>query len=189
MKRAVILHAMEQNSQGHWYPWLKLQLETRGYQVWTPNLPNPDFPNTQQTTEFLLANKDWDFSDNIIIGHSSGAVEVLYLLQSLPKNIKVKEAVIISSFDRPVPGMEGQHKDVFTEPLDFEEIKASANRFTFIHGADDPWCPVEGARNLVEATGGELILVENGGHFSTSLDSKYTEFPELINILEERNIL
>ena len=83
MKHAVILHAMEQTSRGHWYQWLKSELEERGYAVWVPNLPHSDHPDTEEMTEFLLANKDWDFNDNLLIGHSSGSVEVLYLLQYL----------------------------------------------------------------------------------------------------------
>lgn len=189
MKRALILHAMEQNSSGHWYPWLKQKLEERGYQVWVPDLPNTAHPDTIEMTDFLLANKEWNFNENLIIGHSSGSVEVLYLLQALPENVKASTAVIVSSFDHMVEGMESQHDKMFVRALDFEMIKAHANSFLFLHGSDDPWCPIDGATNLAEETGGELVIIPKGGHFSTSLDPRYTEFPELLNLLKERDLL
>jgi predicted alpha/beta hydrolase family esterase len=188
-KRAVILHAMEQNNQGHWYPWLKSELEKRGYAVWVPNLPHTDHPDTAEMTTFLLGNTDWDFTDNLVIGHSSGAVEVLYLLQALPPGKRVKTAVVASSFEKPVASMETQHDRMFTKPFDFPKIKQSVEMILFVHGDDDPWCPLDGARHLAAETGGELITVPGGKHLSTSLDPRFTEFPEVLELLEERHRL
>lgn len=188
MKRAVILHAMEQSPQGHWYQWLKSQLENRGYEVWVPELPHPEHPDTQEMTRFLLSS-NWDFNKNLLIGHSSGAVEILYLLQALADEATVEAAVLAGSFEKPVPGMESQHDKMFVQPIDFENIKSKTSRLLFVQGEDDPWCPVEGAKHLAEKVDGELIVVPWGGHFSTSLDPRFTEFPELIEILDERNLL
>lgn len=188
MKKAVILHAMDQTPNGHWYQWLKGQLRERGYEVWVPELPHPEYPDTSEMTEYLLSS-DWNFNDNLIIGHSSGAVEVLYLLQSLPANVQIDTAIIVSSFEKMVPGMEKQHSKIFTQKLNFAKLQTKAKRLLFVHGEDDPWCPVSGARSLADQTNGELIVVPKGGHFSTSLDSRYNEFPELIEILESRKII
>ncbi len=189
MKRAVILHAMEQNSQGHWYPWLKSQLETRGYEVWVPDLPHAEHPDTSEMTQFLLSNNIWSFQDNLIIGHSSGSVEVLYLLQALPVDVTVKTAVIVSPFDHPLPGMEQQHDRIFLTPLDLNRVQTRTEKFIFVHGDDDPWCPLDGAASLARQTDGELVVVPGGKHFSTSLDPAYTTFPKLLEILDERGRL
>jgi predicted alpha/beta hydrolase family esterase len=188
VKKAVILHAMEQDSQGHWYPWLKNQLEDRGYEVWVPILPSPEHPDTVEMTKYLLS-MGWDFNKNLLIGHSSGAVEILYLLQALSEGINVETAVLAGSFEKPVTGMEEQHDKMFVGKLNFEKIKTKASNILFMHGEDDPWCPLEGAKNLAKKTDGELVAVSKSGHFSTSLDSKYTEFPELITELEARGLL
>lgn len=190
MKRAVILHATEQDSQGHWYQWLKRELEKRDYEVWVPDLPNSDHPNGVAYNQILL-DKGWDFSDNLLIGHSSGAVQILNLLPRLSDNVIVQTAVFIGSFT-PVLASEPdwlQLKDLFIDPLSFSEIKARTQHRLFVHGSDDPWCPLAGAKTLSRQADGELIVVPGGGHFSTSLDSKYREFSELINILEARQLL
>lgn len=180
---------MDQTSQGHWYPWLQKTLESRGYEVWAPDLPNADHPDTAEMTAFLLSNSHWSFDDNLIIGHSSGAVEVLYLLQALPEKVMVSAAVMTGSFDHMVAGMEAQHDKIFVNPLNFPKITARANKILFVQGSDDPWCPVEGAQNLAHQTGGELVIVEGGKHFSTSLDPAYTAFPKLIEILEQKGLV
>lgn len=188
MKNALILHAMEQNSQGHWYPWLKKYLEDKGYKVWVPDLPNTNLPNNEAAKEMLLSG-DFEFNGSLIIGHSSGAMQALYLLQNLPEGNKVEAAVIVSSFDHPLSGMEAGHAGLFEKPYDFVKIKQNANKIIFVHSDNDPWCPLEGASNLSQQANAELVIVPGGGHFSTSLDLKYKEFPELVELLEKRSVI
>lgn len=180
---------MEQNAKGHWYPWLKVELEKRGYEVFVPNLPSPDLPSTEEMTAYLLNQKDGDYTDDLIIGHSSGAVEILYLLQALSPKTKICCGVLVGSFEKPVMGMEKQHAKMFNTPLDFQKVITHVQKLLFVHGSDDPWCPLEGAQHLAEATHAELVVVPGGKHFSTSLDPAYTEFPELLQILEERDLV
>src|SRR3954465_5483391 len=79
MKRAIILHGTSAQPTSNWFPWLKTKLESEGYEVWVPQLPDADAPNRDTYADFLF-NSGWDFTDSIVIGHSSGAVEVLNLL-------------------------------------------------------------------------------------------------------------
>lgn len=192
MKRAVILHAMtEKTASGHWYPWLKRELENRGYNVWLPEMPSPNLPNAQETTNFLLSNKGWDFNGNLIIGHSWGAVQILHLLQNLSEGVRVKTAVPVSVYSQVLadePDWE-QLKGLFEEPFEFDRIKVAAQKFLFVHGDDDPWCDPKQAEYLAGAVDGELVFIKGGKHFSTSLDPTYTEFPALLELLENRNLV
>jgi predicted alpha/beta hydrolase family esterase len=190
MKRAVILHGMDGHAHAHWFPWLKAQLQKRGYQVWVPNLPKADQPDAKRWTSYLLSH-GWDFNDNLVIGHSAGAVEILQLAQALPDDVVIKTGVLCAAFNHTLPEASDWQvlKGLFQPALDFEVIGKHARQFVFFHAADDPWSPPAHAVSLAKKTGGELVMSPHGKHFSTTLDPEYKQFPRLIEILEARHLL
>lgn len=179
MKNALILHGTGGNSTSNWFPWLKEELEKMGYKVWVPDLPGAEAPNVNRYNEFLL-NSDFEFGpDTIIIGHSSGSVEIFGLLQSLPENVKTGPVYLVGSFKDEL-GREDL-KGLFLEPFDFEKIKTKASKFVFFHSDDDPFCPLDHAKFLCEKVNGELVIIPGQKHFSISTSGeKYKEFPELL---------
>ncbi len=186
MKKAVILHGTDGSPEHNWFPWLKLELEKRGYEVWIPELPGNHTPDRQVYNDFLFSH-GWDFSDNLIVGHSSGAVSTLNLLAD-ERCPHIKTGVLIGAWSH----MEDtdldreQFKDLFPpDGFDFATIKQNADHLLFIHGDDDPYCPLAQAQWLAEQTGSEIIIVPHGGH----LGSKYPQLPELTGALESRNWL
>ncbi|HSW36846.1 MAG TPA: alpha/beta hydrolase [Candidatus Saccharimonadales bacterium] len=186
MKRAVILHGTDGSPEGNWLPWLKAGLENRGYEVWVPNLPNNHAPNRKVYNDFLF-NSEWDFKDNLVIGHSSGAVSILNLLED-SRCPRIKTGVLVGAWARmdETDLDREQFRDLFPQNgFDFEAIKSKTGKLLFLHGDDDPYCPLEQAKWLAEHTGSEIIVIPGGQH----LGSNYPKFPELINALEERNLL
>ena len=187
MRQALILHGTDATPANNWFAWLKEQLEQDGYKVWLPQLPNSDKPNTETYNKFLLSNPDFDFNEEtIIIGHSSGAVEALSLLQYLPDSIKVKAVFLVSAF-RDELGWDAL-TGLFTEPFDFEKVKTKAEKFVFIHSDNDPYVPLEHAQYLAEQVGGELIVKSGQGHFNTELSEQYRAFPELLELIEKNAV-
>lgn len=183
MKQALILHGTDASPSSNWFTWLKEQLEQDGYKVWLPQLPNSDKPSTKTYNEFLLFNPDFAFTnDTIVIGHSSGAVEVLSLLQHLPEGKKVGSCFLVSVF-RDDLGWDAL-KGLFAEPFDFEVIKKKADKFVFLHSDNDPYCPIGHAKYLAEQVGGELIVKSGQGHFNTEISEQYKAFPELLEIIK-----
>lgn len=183
MKNALILHGTDASPFHNWFTWLKEQLEQDGYDVWLPQLPDSATPSTKTYNEFLLSNPNFVFNDEtILIGHSSGAVEILSLLQHLPDDVHIKAAYFASAFkdDLGWDSLTG----LFEEPFDFEKIKARAGKFVFLHSDNDPYVPLEQARYLSEQVEGELIVKTGQGHFNTELSEQYREFPLLFHIIE-----
>ena len=181
MKRAVILHGTDGTPESNWFPWLKQKLEEQGYAVWVPLLPDNHTPNRQTYNDFLLSG-DWDFTDNIVVGHSSGAVEILNLLMD-ERCPHVKLGVMVSAWDHGVPtDMDyEQFVNLFPEGgFDFATIKQKADKLQFIHSADDPYCPLEQAKYLAENLDAPLTIMQSAGH----IGSNFTELPELWNIIE-----
>lgn len=184
MTNVLILHGTDATPNSNWFMWLKGRLIGRGYRVWLPQLPDSEAPDAAAYTKFLLSNKDFKFSDEtILIGHSSGAVEILNLLQHLPKTTRVKAAILVSAFkdDLEMDELSG----LFVEPFDFEKIKQHCGKFIFIHSDNDPYCPLEDAKYLASQTNGEVVVFEEQGHFNTEVGPEYMKFPELIQFIDE----
>lgn len=181
----VILHGTGDTSEGHWFPWLKRELGSRGHQVWAPNLPDADMPNIAVYNKFLLES-GYDFSDSIIIGHSSGAVAINGLLQSLPDNSVIAAAILVGAFkgDLDWESLKGMNVD-----FDYSRIKKHAREFIVIHSDNDPYCPLDGAKEVAEQLDAEFVVLPGAGHFNIGFDPRFNEFPELINILEKRSLV
>lgn len=189
MKKAVILHGTDGSSNANWFPWLKTQLEDKNYEVWVPNLPNNHTPNSRVYNEFLFSS-DWDFTENLIIGHSSGAVSTLNLLAD-DRCPSIDTAVLVGVWARmdETDLDRDQFKDLFPENnWNFEKIKSKAKNFLFLHGRDDPWCPLEQAEYLCKELDGKIKIIDDGQHFSVANDPKWKELPQLMDWLEHNQV-
>jgi len=182
MKNTLILHGTNNDSQRNWFQWLSKELQEKGHVTWVPDLPGADEPNPKIYNQFLF-DSDWEFnSQSVAVGHSSGAVEVLSLLQNLPEGIVIDTAILVGAFKDNLGVAELSR--LFDEAFDFEIIKTRAKRFVFIHSDNDPYCPLEHAEYLSKKLGGELIVLPGEAHFSIlTAGEKYKEFPLLLELI------
>lgn len=183
MKRAVILHGTDGAPDMNWFPWLQEKLEAAGYEVWVPLLPESHTPNREVYNEFLFG-QGWDFTDNIVVGHSSGAVEVLNLLMD-PRCPKIQLGLMVGAWAGGIPNGYDEGNTQFVhlfppEGFDFERIQQHADQLAFLHGEDDPYCPLEQARYLAEQLDAPLTVVPNGHH----LGARFNELPEVWQLIE-----
>ena len=186
MKRALILHGTDGNPNSNWFPWLKSVLETAGYEVWAPLLPNNHTPNRQIYNDFIF-DSEWDLTDSLIIGHSSGAVEILNILDDV-RCPKINTGILVGVWANNT-GTDldtAQYKSVFPETgFNFERIKNNISKLYFIHGDKDPYCPVDQAIWLAKQTASEITVIPEGLH----LGEEITKFPQIIDFLEKQNLL
>ena len=120
MKNALILHGTSGHSSHNWFPWLKGEFEKSNWDVWVPNLPHSERPHPENYIPFLLGDKEWDLNEeSVIIGHSSGAVTILHLLQSLPDDVKVDTCILVGTFNDDLG--EDFLSVLFDTPFDFEK--------------------------------------------------------------------
>lgn len=191
MKKAVLLHGTDGTPNDHWFPWLKKTLERNGYEVYAPELPENHTPN-REIYEKYLRESGWDFTDNLLVGHSSGTTTILNLLMSdwLPK---VKASVLVGTFlnEKLLEGHDwykpGQFDGLFVQDFDIEKIKSKCSEFIFIHGDNDFACSYDDAKEFCDKLSGDFITVKGGGHLSGS--SEITELPQIIDKLKEKNLL
>lgn len=158
------------------------ELEKKGYKVWVPDLPGANRPNIQKYIKFINENKDWKFNyETVIIGHSSGAVAALGILQSLPEGVVIEKAVLVAAFKDSLNW--DALEDLFLEPFDFETIKKHCKKFIFVHSDNDPYIPLDQAKYLTEQLGGELIVKEGHGHFNIESNPEFVKLPFLLGLL------
>lgn len=187
MKNALILHGAANNSSGNWFPWLKQELENKGYKVWVPELPNADHPILKDWLSTVFFNKSWMFDkDSVMIGHSSGATLILRILEKLPPGLKINKAVLVAApLDKgSIPEIQILKEDVTRDPFDFEKIKNSCDKFYLIYSDNDQYdCGERHGKVLKEKLKGELIIKPREGHFNLEKGDQYKQFPEILNLL------
>jgi predicted alpha/beta hydrolase family esterase len=182
VKKAVILHGTGNTPGDNWFPWLKAKLEEQGYEVWVPQLPDSDKPDRDKYADFLFGS-GWDFTGNIVIGHSSGAVEVLNLLMD-KRMPHIRLGVMLSAWMSGLPkGFDDPEQFAHLFPrygFRFHRMRSKADYLAFLHGSDDPYCPLEQAVTLATKLKAPMMIVPNGHH----LGKGFTELPQLWGVLQ-----
>ncbi|MFH0711232.1 MAG: alpha/beta fold hydrolase, partial [Candidatus Aenigmatarchaeota archaeon] len=179
MKNAIILHGTGGNPNTFWYPYLKRELEKRGFEVWVPQLPNSD--NLKEVLEFVMKNGNFT-EETVVIGHSAGCPLVLSVLENI--KIKVKKAILVAGFTTPLPNDAGN--PLLQKKYDWEKIKQNAKEMVFINSDDDPWKHDDKqGRMMFDKLGGTLIILHGQGHMgSDTFKQSYKEFPLLVKLVD-----
>lgn len=161
MKKAIILHGWESNPTEHWYQGEKTILESKGYAVFVPALPNTNYP---QLNEWLsvVENLDPD-SETILIGHSLGVPTILRYLEKADK--KIDKAILIAGFAQDLGYVET--KNFVDRPFLWKKIKSMATEFVIINQKEDVWVPIEMGREIADKLNVALIEVDGTNHFDT----------------------
>lgn len=188
MKNALILHGTDGYPTENWFDWLRQELEKIGYQASVPQLPHADRPNIDRYNQYLLTktppNRNFRFNEEtILIGHSSGAVAILGLLQTLPDEAAVDTCYLVGAFKDDL-GWDVL-SELFVTPFDFAKIKTKVKKFVFIHSDNDPYCPLEHAQFLAKELAGQLIVRAGQKHFSVgTMGEEYRQFPFLLDLIK-----
>ena len=130
-RNVLIFHGTAGNPKGNWFPWLKEQLESRGYKVQIPALPHTSEPDDEEQVQFVIKNCKLD-KNTVMIGHSFGGVVALRLLE---KGIKVNRVVLMCT---PFSGkfLDKKSRPSVTKAcqkgFDFSKIKANAKSFVLL---------------------------------------------------------
>lgn len=180
--KAVLLHGTDGTSESNWLPWVAGALRADGWDVWAPDLPRADEPDSDRYLGYLREHAPWSPGrDTAVVGHSSGALAALTLLRDVSPETPVGLSVLVGAFkdDLGWPSLAG----LFRQPYDFKDLSRRAERFVLVHSDTDPFCPLSHAEFLAEQLGGELVVHPGQGHFSATTEPPYRDFPWLLDLL------
>lgn len=179
---AFIFHGTGADPSMHWFQWLKSELEDRDFEVFVPEFPTMEGQSLENWLEVFEEYEDKVDEDTIFVGHSTGAVFILDLLDL--KDFDVRAAFLIAGFVGPL-GLEEfdpLNKSFAERDFDWESVRSSCEDFYIFHSGDDPYVPLETSREVQKRVKGERFVDHDAGHYNT--ESGYTEFPELLNLIE-----
>ena len=140
MKNAIIIHGTEGYPEENWFPWLKQELEKRGYKVFVPQFPSP--PKVPaKIDEWFDVLKDYEHhmnKDTILIGHSLGGIFTLRILERLKHPVKAAFFVGTPIGIRPILNYE-RDSSFSGFSFDWKNIINKAHHFAVFQSDNDPY--------------------------------------------------
>jgi hypothetical protein len=185
MKTIYLVHGWSGSPENCWFPWLKAELEKKGFQVKVPAMPNPDSPELKSWVSYLAGVVGEADENTYFVGHSIGCQAIMRYAQTLDK--PVGGAVFVAGFFRLLHLATEEEKIIvkpwLETPIDLEKIKKNIPKLTAIFSDNDTDVDL-GDKELFEKNLGARTLVEhNKGHFSD--DAGVTELPSALEAIVE----
>ncbi len=179
MKNVFILHGTGGHPEENWFPWLRTELEKKGYEVIVPQFPNPEKPLLEPWLEELDKYKDKINEDTILIGHSLGGMFILRILEQLSQPVKAAIIVSGSAGVKPIKFYEGDYNFNNGFYFDWDKIKSNSKHFVVFHSDNDPYISLGNGELIAEKLGIDLTFIPSAGHFNEK--AGYTKFDKLLN--------
>ncbi|KKP87281.1 MAG: putative esterase [Candidatus Roizmanbacteria bacterium GW2011_GWA2_35_8] len=176
MKKALILHGWYNKPEDVWYPWLKKELENKGYKVTSPEIPtfNLKFPQLKESLEFIENNYLLD-KETTIIGHSLGCL----LAMRLAEKYQCKKMILVAGWD--YDDLTPEHQSFWPNKINHEQIRKNVKKIFVVASNNDPYISLYHVQEMTKRLNGEIIVIKNGGHFASEEKTKYIN--QLMDIL------
>lgn len=178
MQNVFIFHGTEGYPQENWFPWLKQELEQKGYNVIVPQFPSPPVipAKISEWFDVLKGYEKYVDENTIFVGHSLGGIFTLRVLEKLEH--PVKAAFFVGAPIGVKPILNYDRDSSFSGfNFDWGTIKAKAKNFVVYQSDDDPYVGLDNGKELAKHLGTELSFIPNAGHFNKR--AGYTKFQEL----------
>ncbi|MEK7091128.1 MAG: alpha/beta hydrolase [Patescibacteria group bacterium] len=178
----IILHGTLGSPEGNWFPWLAGELEKLGHTTVRPQLPTPKGQNpdnwVKAITEIVNSLGGPD-NQTVLVAHSMSCLATCHYLATINK--QVRACFFVSGFANKLPLQEPYPtlNDPFSDkPIDWDKVRQNCGKFVCLAGDNDPYVPLDIARDFAEKLSAEFIVIPGGGHLSTK--AGFTQFPQLL---------
>lgn len=174
MKKALILEAWYSKPEDEWYPWLKKELEKKGYEVYVPDLPTQqtNLPDLKKQLSFVEKNFELD-KKIIVFGHSLGTL----LAMRLAEKHQFKKMFLIAGWD--FDDLTPEHKKFWPNKINHAKIKRNVKEIYCISSDNDPYVTAAISEEMCKRLGGKFILIKGKKHFSEKIGG-VTNIPQLL---------
>jgi uncharacterized protein len=180
-KRVFIVHGWEGSPDGGWLPWLKRELETKGFSVYALAMPNANHPKVGEWIDYLAKSVGELDKDCYFVGYSLGCIIILRYLETLREDQKIGGILLVAGFSSDLEPKYAELKQFTSKPVNWTKVKSHCERFVIVHSQGDYVVPVRHAHILKEKLGAELIIKQNMKHFSG--DDGVMELPIALEVI------
>ena len=179
LMRVIIVHGWDGHPEEGWFPWLKHELEKRGFKVEVPQLPDPENPRIQNWVPTLAKVVGIPDKETYFVGHSIGCQTIARYLESLPESVKVGGVVFVAGFFKHLsdleksglendPEVQATVKHWLGTPINLEKVRTHLIKSVAIFSDNDPWVPLDNQDDFREKLGSEIVIEHNKKHFTGS---------------------
>ena len=184
-KRAFIIHGWDGYPDEGWFPWLKNELEQKGFQVQVPAMPEPAEPKIEAWVSHLSKIVGDVDENTFFVGHSIGCQTILRYLESLPADKKIGGAFFVAGWFTLMNSETEEEKRIgkpwLETPIDFEKVKQHTKKFFAVFSDDDEVVPQDNKKLFEERLGAKTSIEHAKGHFSGSDEVK--ELPVILEAI------
>jgi len=184
MKRVFIVHRWSGGSHDDWRPWLKAELEKRGWQVTVPDMPDTDAPVIEKWVAHLAEVVGTPDAETYFVGHSIGNQAILRYLEAVTQ--PVGGAVFVAGWFS-LENLEDEEtaaiaKPWIETPIDLGKVRGVLPKSTVIISDNDPYGMFEENKRKFAELGSKIVVLPNAGHFTA--EDGFTELPVALSELE-----
>ena len=189
-KRVFIVHGWGGYPEEGWFPWLKKELEAKGFTVHIPQLPDADNPRIFNWVPKLAEVVGVPDEQTYFIGHSIGCQTIARYLEALPEGTKIGGAVFVAGFFKRLTGLEDEPGVKETDrhwletPIDLSMVKSRLGKSIAIFSDNDPYVPLDNQDNFRDKLDAKIVIEHGKGHFSGAGDGAFQVPIALESLLE-----
>ena len=190
MKRAILIHGWGGSPDKDWLQWLKKELESKGFKVESPVMPDTMKPKIELWISKIKEVISKPDEETYFVGHSIGCQAIMRYIETLSEDIKVGKVIFVAGWFnlKDETWDEDYTKDVadpwINTKIDFSKVKSHSNKFVEIISDDDPYVPLSDKDLFKEKLGAEIIILKNKGHICE--ESGVKELPIVLEKLLEK---
>jgi hypothetical protein len=182
-KRVFIIYGWDGFPEECWFPWLKKELEKKGFEVSIPDMPNPEIPVIEDwvsAVEEAVGNAD---ENTFFVGHSTGCQTIIRYLEGLPDKTKIGGVVFVAGWFK-LTNLEDAEVEAIAEPwltrhIDFSKVKMKIKNSVAILSDNDTYNYVKENSNIFKnKLGAKIVMEHNKGHIGN--ESGIKELPSAL---------
>lgn len=176
-KKVYIVYGWKASPEENWFPWLKAELEKRGFEVFVPRLPESLVPRIDAWINKLSDVVGVPDENTFFIGHSLGCQTIVRYLETLDDHIKIGGVVFVAGFFKDLKSWIKSFVNIAAKklvaewleaPINLKKAKSHFDKSIAIFSTNDYFVSLENQDIFCDNFGSKIVIEHNKGHFSGS---------------------